>query len=341
MTLLPYWLAFFIALWLTRRLCNPNSRLHLIDHPNERSLHSHPTPRSGGVGLLGGFAAGLSIAVGQWEGPDVRGLLGVLVPAVPIALVSFVDDRSGVQARWRFVVHALAGIMFCLSGPMPVVLGLPGAAVALDGIWMGSFCLVFLVWMTNLYNFMDGMDGFAGGMAVFGFSTFALLSASSGAYVFSASAALIAAAAAGFLCMNFPPARIFMGDTGSATLGFLAGAMTLWAQRDGIFPIWVGLLTFSPFVVDATVTLLRRALQGERFWQPHRTHFYQRLVQLGWGHRRTVLAEYVVMLACSAAALGATRLSNVGQQFLALGAAVIYGLLMIAVTRLERCVGAH
>lgn len=127
-----------------------------------------------------------------------------------------------------------------------------------------------------------------------------------------------------------------MGDTGSTSLGFLAAACSLWGSHSRLFPFWVALLIFSPFIVDATVTLLRRLWRGEKFWQAHRNHYYQRLVLLGWGHRRTVLAEYVLMLACAGSAALAVQLSAVGQWLLLIAWGVIYSVLMWGVEQLER-----
>ncbi|MGH8746214.1 MAG: glycosyl transferase, partial [Burkholderiales bacterium] len=108
---------------------------------------------------------------------------------------------------------------------------------------------------------------------------------------------------AAFLVRNFPPARIFMGDVGSVPLGFLAGALGLIGWNDGVWPLWFPLLVFAPFVCDATLTLLKRLARGERVWQAHREHYYQRLVRMGFGHRGTALIEYAVMLGCGAASV--------------------------------------
>jgi len=194
--------------------------------------------------------------------------------------------------------------------------------------------LLFVTWAINLYNFMDGMDGFAGGMAVIGFSTLAWLGRVD--EPFMNVCLIVAAANAGFLIHNFPPAKIFMGDTGSTALGFLVAACSLWGSKSGLFPFWVAILVFSPFIVDATATLLRRLLRGERVWEAHRTHYYQRLVLLGWGHRRTVLAEYGLMLACAGSAVVAVHLPPAGQWVLIVGWIVIYSFLMWGVGRLER-----
>jgi UDP-N-acetylmuramyl pentapeptide phosphotransferase/UDP-N-acetylglucosamine-1-phosphate transferase len=199
-----------------------------------------------------------------------------------------------------------------------------------------GFAVLFTVWMTNLYNFMDGMDGFAGGMAVIGFATFALFGWRADHESFATVSLALAAASAGFLIFNFPPARIFMGDVGSSTLGFVVAALSIWGARDGVFPHWIAVLVFSPFVVDATVTLFRRLIRGERIWEPHRTHYYQRLVRLGWGHRKTVLWEYALMLASAGSALWAVSLPPAGQWALILAWATVYTGLAVLVSRLEQ-----
>jgi UDP-N-acetylmuramyl pentapeptide phosphotransferase/UDP-N-acetylglucosamine-1-phosphate transferase len=171
---------------------------------------------------------------------------------------------------------------------------------------------------------MDGSDGLAGGMAVIGFGAYAIAAHLSGAGPFAVLCASVAAAAAGFLVFNFPPARLFMGDAGSVPLGFLAGALGVVGWSRGFWPIWFPLLVFAPFVCDATLTLLRRALRRERVWQAHRDHYYQRLVRMGFGHRGTALVEYAVMAGCAAIALLARREpSTVQAGALALAAALL------------------
>jgi UDP-N-acetylmuramyl pentapeptide phosphotransferase/UDP-N-acetylglucosamine-1-phosphate transferase len=169
---------------------------------------------------------------------------------------------------------------------------------------MELMLLVFAVaWMINLYNFMDGADGLAGGMAAIGFCAYAGAAGLAGNTLLAVMSLCVAAAAAAFLVFNFPPARIFMGDSGSIPLGFLAAALGLLGWRDGSWPLWFPLIVFAPFVVDASVTLARRALRGERFWQAHRSHYYQRLVLIGWSHRQLAIAEYGLMLVGAVAAV--------------------------------------
>lgn len=231
----------------------------------------------------------------------------VIVAAALVAIVSFFDDRSGLPVAVRFIVHVVAALVLLLGGVLPSELVLPGTVWVWPASVAGFVCFLFVVWMINLYNFMDGMDGFAGGMAVIGFGAFGCLGWLAGDFPFASTSFVVMAAAGGFLISNFPPARIFMGDTGSSALGLLAGALTLWAARDGIFPLWIGLLIFSPFIVDATTTLLRRVVRRAKIWTAHKTHYYQRLVQLGWGHKTTVLREYMLMFVCAFSAVVGSR----------------------------------
>lgn len=327
--------AFVVAAQLARRFSQPGSRFHWLDHPNERSLHTRPMPRTGGVALIAGLLVGLAVVWGVSGGiePDA---LGVLAGAGLIAAVSFIDDRRGVPVRIRFPGHVIGAALAMVAAGLGDVELLPGMLAWLPPWVTLGLILVFLVWMVNLYNFMDGIDGLAGGMAVFGFGTLAVLGLVAGAQPFAVFSALCAAAAGGFLLINFPPARIFMGDTGSATLGLLAGALSLWGARDGIFPFWAALLVFSPFLVDASVTLFRRTLAGERVWQAHKTHYYQRLVQLGWEHKKTVLCEYALMAACGVSALVAVRLSPSGQFALLVAWFLIYTALIAGAHHLEK-----
>jgi len=312
-------------------LSRPNRWLYLLDQPNERSLHQRAVPRTGGIAVLVGLLVGSTGLVMIGQGRHYLWLLAGL----PVILVSFLDDRQGLGVVPRLLAQGIsAGLLLALlAGPglwrWPLIGDVPvGVAAPLLGIG--------IVWMINLYNFMDGMDGFAGGMAVIGFFTLAALGGFAGVPAFTVANLLVATASAGFLVWNFPPARLFLGDVGSSLLGFLVAGMMLWSHRDAIVPIGLCLLVFSPFIVDASITLLKRLARGERIWQAHREHYYQRLVRLGWGHRRTVLVEYGLMIACGLSAV-ATAPDSVGWQWTVLFAwAVIYTLLANAVGRLEQ-----
>ena len=261
-----------------------------IDLPNQRSLHSRPIPRTGGLGVAAGVVCGWLLA-------------GVVLPAslwlgaTVLVLMSFLDDRYGLPTALRFVLHGLVAIWLVMS------LGVaPGWAVP---------AVLAIVWMTNLYNFMDGADGLAGGMAVSGFVAYALVLLLHGQADLGHAALLVAVAAAGFLLFNFPPARVFMGDAGSISLGFLAAGFGLLGIIRAVWPFWFPLLVFAPFVLDATVTLLRRGLRGEKVWQAHKQHYYQRLIQMGWSHKRMALVAYALMLGSAGVAVLMLMLAGV------------------------------
>ena len=327
-------LAFVVTGYLAMRLASPDSRWRFLDHPNARSLHQHPIPRTGGWAVVAGMLAGLILRILEAGALPSSTLIFLGCGVIPLMIISSLDDHRSITAKWRILVHLWVAVSLPALGLAPGNIDLPGFTLALPSGIAIPLTVLFTLWMINLYNFMDGMDGFAGGMAVIGFAALAWLGRAD--MEFAAFCLTVAAAGAGFLIHNFPPAKIFLGDTGSTTLGFLAAACSLWGSQAGLFPLWTAVLIFSPFSVDATVTLLRRLWRGERIWEAHRSHYYQRLVLLGWGHRRTVLAEYALMLACAGSALPAVQLPPGAQATLAGGWIAIYALLMGAVGWLER-----
>lgn len=279
--------AFLVALLTARLLLTPAGRRIALDTPNERSLHAQPVPRTGGIAIAAGVAAGCVLV---WPGLPVT-----LAVAAVLAATSFIDDVVGLSTLVRLTLHfgaAVAVLAFDLevtAPPLFIVLALA------------------LAWTTNLYNFMDGADGLAGGMAVFGFGAYALAAYFFGASTLALLCASICAASAAFLVFNWHPARLFMGDVGSVPVGFLAGALGLQGWLVGAWPFWFPLLVFAPFMCDATLTLLKRLLRRERVWRAHREHYYQRLVRMGFGHRGAALIEYVAMAGCAAVALAVLR----------------------------------
>ncbi|HKI60327.1 MAG TPA: glycosyltransferase family 4 protein [Mariprofundaceae bacterium] len=281
---------FVCSLILTLWLASGKSPLKVLDAPNERSLHEGAIPKTGGIALLVALFSGWTWELQQFDIP--MAFIAIFLSALLVASISFMDDLRELSPLARIMVHAVAAAILVSSG-----------LTVHDSFAGDLFSFLAIIWMLNLYNFMDGMDGFAGGMALSGFAFIGLAGYLQGEELFALLAWMVAAASAGFLFKNFPPAKIFMGDTGSAVIGFLAAAFSLWGVRDGLFPLWFPLLLFSPFVVDATVTLFRRLLRGEKVWQAHREHYYQRLVLAGWGHKKTVLIEYLLMGAVGFSAL--------------------------------------
>ncbi|MCA7955127.1 glycosyltransferase family 4 protein [Burkholderia seminalis] len=248
------------------------------DIPNDRSLHTLPTPRVGGWGIVPVcVVALLALAPRLWL---------IAIAAAGLAAMSQIDDRRGLPARVRFSAHLAAVVALLVVFPA-------------DAPWWLLAAVGFaMVWLTNLYNFMDGADGLAGGMALFGFGGYAAaaLGGANTSPDLVVAGAAIAGATLGFLLLNFHPARLFLGDAGSIPLGFLAGALGYWGWQTAVWPIWFPAMVFAPFIADASVTLLRRLLRGEKFWQAHREHYYQRMVRSGVSHGRTALYWYLIML---------------------------------------------
>ena len=260
----------------------------LADHPNERSLHTQATPRLGGIAMMTGI---LPIAAALAPALDVA-----WAAAFGLALVSFADDLRSLPVFVRLGAHfAAAALAISLLAP-----------AAFGSLVLAAALVLAIAWMTNLYNFMDGADGLAGGMTLIGFAAYALGAWRAGDAMLALGSATIASASIAFLVYNFPPARLFMGDAGSIPLGFLAGILGTYGVFTGAWPPWFPLLVFSPFAVDATVTLARRLARGEKIWIAHRQHCYQRLVLSGWNVRRLATVEYIVMLAAAASALVAS-----------------------------------
>jgi Fuc2NAc and GlcNAc transferase len=252
-------------------------RKNVMDHPNERSSHERPTPHGGGIAILGAL-----FCVLFWEfahGNVDTALFGALLCAVPIAIVSLVDDLRPLSACLRLGVQGMSALaaLILLGGVGAFSIG----GNLIEGVWLNIIAMLMLLWMTNLYNFLDGIDGYAGSEAVFvGVAAYLLFGNGIGL--------LIAAAALGFLVFNWHKASIFMGDVGSAPLGFIFAVLAL---HDAATPGFIGwLVLLSLFWFDATVTLWRRWRNGERLSQAHKKHAYQRLHQAGWPHDRIVIA---------------------------------------------------
>jgi UDP-N-acetylmuramyl pentapeptide phosphotransferase/UDP-N-acetylglucosamine-1-phosphate transferase len=278
--------AAIVTFLLTHFLLSSEVARKIQDMPNERSLHNTPVPRIGGVGLMAGILSGWALifnSLAWW----------LVVPLLVLFAVSLLDDVHNLPVKQRFLAHLVAAaIMVGGSG-----------LFSQQGVVIAVVVVLLTVWMTNLYNFMDGSDGLAGGMALFGFGTYGIAALFAQNIPMAALSFCITASAASFLYFNFHPAKIFMGDSGSIPLGFLAAAMGVWGVQQGSWASWFPLMVFSPFIVDASITLVKRTLRGVKVTEAHREHYYQRLVQTGWGHSNVALAEYGLMLAVSASAL--------------------------------------
>jgi glycosyltransferase WbpL len=268
-------------------------RNNIVDLPNMRSSHVAPTPRAGGIAVVLSFVAALC-ALCLCRVVDARTAGILIISGCAIAGVGYLDDRRRLTAKARFAVH-LAAAVFVIA----LLGGIPEPELArwgLGGYWIGfAFAVLVLAWGTNLFNFMDGIDGIAASEAIFMSMAGAYLNwLDGGDSGVSAAMLCLSAATAGCLVWNWPPARIFMGDVGSGFLGFMVTVLAILACNRGSVPIEVLPILGGVFLVDATVTLIRRFVRGDRWLEAHRSHAYQRLARRWQGHKPvTVLVIFI------------------------------------------------
>lgn len=284
--------AFLLAALLAWGVLHYAAGNNMLDVPGDRSLHTTPTPRGGGLAiavcLLG--SAALLTAMGRVPVP-----LGTALGAggMVVAGLGWLDDRRGLPAAVRaagYLVAAALGVW--LSGGLPrVALGSATLELGWAGIPIG---ILGIAWLTNLYNFMDGADGIASAQGISAGAFAAVLFVSGGQGGAAALCLVLAAACAGFLIFNWPPARLFMGDVGSCLLGYSFGVLALYGEQTGSVPLLAWWLLLLVFVMDASLTLARRMVRGEKWYSPHRTHAYQLLVQSGLGHRGLLIRFLLV-----------------------------------------------
>jgi Fuc2NAc and GlcNAc transferase len=260
--------AFLAAYLLTGLLRHYALHRGVIDIPNSRSSHAMPTPRGGGLSFVLVFFTALAVMLSLEQAalditPNV--LWALLLGGGIVALVGFIDDHGHIPARWRFLAHLIAA-----------ALALYILNVSWSWFWL-LFATVALVWLLNLFNFMDGIDAIAAGEALS-----VLLGAALIAFFQSAAAPLtflwllLASGVGGFLVWNRPPAKIFMGDAASGFLGLTLGLFALISVQDGTLNLACWLILLGCFIVDATYTLLARMWRGERWYEAHRSHAYQK-----------------------------------------------------------------
>jgi UDP-N-acetylmuramyl pentapeptide phosphotransferase/UDP-N-acetylglucosamine-1-phosphate transferase len=297
MAVLPAAIAISVA-WLALAFLRRPGCLP-VDHPNDRSLHRSPVPRGAGLAIWVGAISGTA-----WL-PQPQTWLA---PLLLVIAVSLWDDQRGVSVAIRLAAQIAAAFAWIgFSTPLPQAL----------------LAIAAIVWMANLYNFMDGSDGLAAAMSIIGYGAYAVAAWRAGAAEASVMLA-VAAATVPFFALNRPPARVFLGDAGAVPLGFLAAVLGIGGWQAHWWPAWFPLLVFLPFIADATVTLVRRLVSGARVWKAHREHHYQLLVRLGFGHAGTLALYAALMIGTAVSALAALiRAPEAGDVLLVLWAAVI------------------
>jgi len=272
--------------WLGIRYAH---RRNLIDQPGQRRSHSLPTPRGGGIGIV---VAALAVYLFETlllpseAAPD---LLACACAIALVATVGWIDDHGGLAARWRLLAHFAAALLV-LIGPEATGVGYfaSGNAAGYVRVLVLAVVLLSMVWSINLHNFMDGINGLLAVQAIFVFLALAVVAGSAGADADAWHLCALSAAVVAFVPFNFPRARVFMGDVGSATLGLLVGIAVLRQMSlPGVAPL-SGIVACSAFVADATCNLLSRMLRGKRWYSAHREHLYQWMARSGMSHTRVV-----------------------------------------------------
>lgn len=260
----------------------------LLDIPNERSSHERPTPRSGGIAMVLSFSLAIAYLLYQQLIPLTLAS-ALLAGGAIIAVIGYLDDHLGhIAPYWRILVHISAAIiaLICLGGFEEFHLGVVSIHLGM----LGTVSAVFgIVWLTNLYNFMDGIDGLAAGQGVMTSLFAGIALAMVGEWSMAWICFFLAAAIAGFYLWNFPPAKIFMGDVGSGWIGFTLAVLMIATAKSQALSLAFWLMLLMLFICDATFTLLRRMKKGEKWYSAHRSHAYQQLVQRGFSHLQVSL----------------------------------------------------
>jgi len=306
-----------------------------VDVPGERSSHAAPKPRHGGIAIVGAFL--VTFALMCVVHPPVRSFLPLVTGALLLFAAGIVDDWRGLGIVPRLLIQLAAAGIAIASGCVLESVTLPlGREVAFGWFAWPLTALVFLA-SINFYNFVDGIDGLAAGGAFFAGVFFALIAGMLGQPVLAIVAMGAAGAALGFLQFNFPPSRLFMGDAGSTFFGWCFAYLAVSGNAASpSVPFVVPMLLLASLYVDAGLTILRRLARGEKVFQAHRTHYYQRLLQLGLNHKQVTLLEYLAMILLGASAVIYVRAGSLFPIFVGAAWVVAFVLAILKIRALER-----
>ena len=286
-----------LSYFLTARMLAVLVARQMLDTPNERTLHKGSIPRGGGIVIVVLLIVALLVVAVQSGRYAAFGGMAILVSAW--AGLSWRDDQHDLSPRLRLsfqLLFALASI--AMFGYVTVIEYAPGQFYSLS-LWGALLTFLGIIWMANLYNFMDGMDGLASSQTIVAAITLAFWFWQVGDVQLALVCLVLASASYGFILWNWQPAKVFLGDVGSISIGAFFATLIIYANTRYAIPVLSLVALFGVFVFDASVTLLRRALHGEKVWLPHRSHYYQRLATLGFAHARIVVVQIVLMVCCS------------------------------------------
>jgi len=330
-TVLVFLSTLFIVGWLKVMVL----RWAMMDMPNQRSLHSSPIPKGGGVVFVIVLSMALLVFSLLWP-EQLTLFLVVAIAVTSVSYLGWLDDRYDISPHVRLTVQfSIAGVIVYLLGPFKVIQF--GDVVIGATLLLTIVSLFWLVWLINLYNFMDGIDGIATGQAVIAATTLSFWFVYSGDVGFGLICLLVSTIGLGFLVWNWSPARIFLGDVGSTALGIFFGLSALVGVNQYHIPIGAFILLLGVFLGDATFTLLRRLLKGENLAKAHRSHLYQRLVEMGYSHGQVTAGVMgICIFMAVAATMVAMNLSPLWLWYMLGGLVLLGGFLTVLVKEKAR-----
>lgn len=272
----------FIATYIARAIA---LKMNVVDVPGRRSSHKVPTPRGGGIAFVSSWFIGIIYEHLFWNSmPDE--LFRALMAGIIIVIIGLVDDVWNVKPGIRLIVQVLAALLgiYFLGGLQKLDLGF----MVIENIYiLSGLAVIGIIWAINLFNFIDGIDGYLGSEIVFIAIAISIICLNS-------IVLLLGAVTLGFLIWNWQPAKIFMGDVGSTLLGFNIAILAIYFQNADKSSLVIWLIITSVFWFDATLTLLRRIRNREKLSQAHKKHAYQRIVQAGFSHQKTTLLAMAI-----------------------------------------------
>lgn len=282
-----------ISITVVKVLIKNAHKLGVIDHPKERSSHTTPTPRGGGMSFLIAFMM-TSMLLITFQLINYVEFIPLLICLPIVSLTGWFDDRSSLTARSRLFVQLICALFSLALITKFFALDIQASFLPIESQFiLRTLAILFIIWCINLYNFMDGIDGLAGSQAIFIALALAGFSYIEGEYDFMYIHLTLAASVFGFIIFNWNPAKIFMGDVGSYFLGFYFACMGILQDIEGKIQLpTIGIL-MGPLIVDATYTLFARLLSGHKIFEPHKDHCFQHIVQKGKSHKQ--VATYYLL----------------------------------------------
>ncbi len=291
-------IAFAISMFLTPFVVKFANKIGAIDHPKDRGVHKEPKPLAGGIAIVLSFVATSFLIIPNLEGYDAKQFIGIIVAGLLISGVGFLDDLYQLSAKIRLVVQIASALIVILTGTRIdwFTWIFADSGILVLGALSNVITVIWIVGLTNAMNLIDGLDGLAAGVASIASISFLVISVIFGSYFSAMFAVILAGACLGFLPMNFNPAKIFMGDTGSTFLGFMLAVISILGLTKSftLLTFLIGVLVFALPIFDTSFAILRRVAKRQSIATADRGHLHHRLVDKGIGHRNTVLTMYFI-----------------------------------------------